>query len=113
MSNDARIFQSTIQVQIEPMLLRREEAARVLGVSPRLFDDLVLAGLISKVKVGGVVAFDPDDLRAFVRQAKRGGFSTAQIRGMIAEGRALREAMNDRRTKSRANGSPHAALGAP
>lgn len=68
---ETTITQPRVSVQVEPLLLRKPDAARVLSVSPRVFDDLVLAGLIGKVRIGGVVAFDLEELRTFVRQAKR------------------------------------------
>lgn len=100
MRTNPNIAELTISVQIEPLLLRRDDAARVLSVSPRLFDDLVLAGLISKVKVGGVVAYDPEDLRAFVRQIKRNGYSTAEIRALIERAKAHRNGYRQPRSNS-------------
>jgi hypothetical protein len=92
MVNNAIIDEPVIRVKVEPLLLRRVDAARVLTVSPRLFDDLVDAGLIGKVRIGGVVAFDIEDLRAFVQRAKR---NAAEIQEAIEKLRAARKVRRD------------------
>jgi hypothetical protein len=51
---------------VEPLLLNRVDAARLLSISPRKFDQWVNAGLISKWSFSGVVRFELDGLRAFV-----------------------------------------------
>jgi excisionase family DNA binding protein len=79
-------------VQIEPLLLRKEEAALVLGVSPRTFDDLVLANLIGKIRVGGSVRYDVEDLRAFVRQARQEHLTKNKIAALIEENKPKRQA---------------------
>jgi hypothetical protein len=71
MSDGVKISEPRATVQIEPLLLRKDEAAQMLSISPRLFDDLVAVGFIGKTKIGGVVAYEVDELRAFVSQAKR------------------------------------------
>jgi hypothetical protein len=103
MPDDLLLDEPSISVRVEPLLLRRAEAARVLTVSPRMLDDLVDAGLISKVRIGGVVAFDIEDLRAFVRQAKR---DPAEIQRSIEKLRAQRKSRRDAAAKS----SPSKAL---
>lgn len=70
MPDTAPIVEPRLSVQIEPVLVRRVDAARLLAVSTRMFDDLVDAGLIGKTRIGGCVAFAVDELRAFVRQCQ-------------------------------------------
>jgi hypothetical protein len=77
-------------VQIEPLLLRKDESARVLGVSPRTFEDLVLAGLITKVHLGGLVLYDVEELRAFVRQVRRDGVTKSRLTELIERNKARR-----------------------
>lgn len=93
------IIESRVSVRIEPLLLRKAEAAQVLGVSPRTFDDLVLAGLIGKVQIGGLVLFDMEELREFVRKVRSEGLSKSRIEDLIERGKARRQA-------SPANSSP-------
>jgi hypothetical protein len=78
-------------VQIEPLLLRKDEAARVLGMSPRTFDDLVLAELVGKVQIGGLVLFDVEELRAFVRRVRRDGLSKSRIEDLVEKGKRNRQ----------------------
>ena len=78
-------------VQIEPLLLRKDEAALVLSVSPRTFDDLVLAGLIGKVHLGGLVLYDVEELRAFVRQARQDGLTKSRISDLIEKHKPNRQ----------------------
>jgi hypothetical protein len=59
-----------LSVQIEPLMLCREDAAAVLSISPRKLDEWVSRGLIPKWKVDGVVRFAVDELRAFVASQK-------------------------------------------
>lgn len=58
-------------MMVEPVLLGRAEAARALGVSLSLLDDLVADGLPS-VQLRGRRMFRPGDLRTFA-----GGLPTA------------------------------------
>jgi hypothetical protein len=76
-------------VQIEPLLLNRADAARLLSVSPRKLDQWVKAGLIRKWKLDGVVRFAVEELRAFVasQQAKRTAGDGHRPRAMIHPGR--------------------------
>jgi hypothetical protein len=53
-------------VHIEPLLVNRPEAARLLSISPRKLDEWVAQGLIPKWQRDGVVRFSVEDLRAFV-----------------------------------------------
>jgi hypothetical protein len=80
-----------VSVQIEPLLLRKEEAARALALSPRTFENLVLAGLIGKVQIGGLVMYDVEDLRAFVRQVRNKGLSKSRIADLIESNKAHRQ----------------------
>lgn len=84
--------ETRVSIQIEPLLLRKEEAARVLGVSPRTFDDLVLAGLIGKTQLGGLVLYDVEELRAFVRQVRRDGLTRSRIAELIERSKSQRRA---------------------
>jgi hypothetical protein len=97
MQDEPPIAEPRVSVQVEPLLLRKAEAARVLSVSPRLFDDLVLSGLIGKVKIGGVVAFDLEELRAFVRQARS---DPESVQAVIDKLRGQRELRREARTSA-------------
>lgn len=79
-----------VTIQQPPLLLCKADAARALGVSPRFFDDLVLAGLIGKVLMGGLVMFDPEDLRAFVGRAKRDNLNAAPIAALVEKNKPHR-----------------------
>ena len=57
--------------QLTPLLLRVEEAAKILGLSPHYIRKLADRGDLPKVKLGSRTLFDPADLRAFVEKAKR------------------------------------------
>jgi hypothetical protein len=78
-------------VQIEPLLLDKREAARVLGMGTRTFEDLVLAELIGKVKIGGLTLYDVEDLRAFVRRVRREGLTKSRIEDLIEKGKRRRQ----------------------
>lgn len=54
-------------------LLTYREAAKVLGVTDRTVWTLVDAGVLPAVRFGRSVGIDPEDLRAFIERAKRGG----------------------------------------
>lgn len=64
--------------KIEPRGLRREDAARYVGVSPTTFDTWIIGGLMPKSKrIGGVVLWDRQGLdTAF--DALPGGSETNQ-----------------------------------
>ncbi len=66
MPDETNIIDPRVSVQIEPLLLRRDDAASVLGISPRKLDEWCSRGLIGKWKVDGVVRFSVEDLRSFV-----------------------------------------------
>src|SRR5438132_13834562 len=91
MPDEANINVARAIVQIEPLLLRKDEAARVLGMSPRTFEDLVLAELVGKVQIGGLVLFDVEELRAFVRRVRREGLSKSRIEDLIEKGKRNRQ----------------------
>ena len=58
-----------------PLLLRREDAANVLGVSARTLDKWVKDGLVKKLTVGSIGLFAFEDLRVrrqTSRRAERG-----------------------------------------
>jgi hypothetical protein len=92
MSDETTIAESRTSVRIEPLLLRKDEAAQVLGMSPRLFDDLLLAGLIGKVRIGGLVLFDVDELRTFVRLVRRESLTKSRLADLIEKNKSQRRA---------------------
>jgi hypothetical protein len=98
-AKETSIAEPRVTVQVEPLLLRKADAARLLSISPRTFDDLVDAGLIGKWKLGGVTAFDVDDLRAFVRRNKR---EPEKVQAALSKLRSARKA----RRESDANSAP-------
>jgi hypothetical protein len=80
-----------VTIRIEPLLLRKEEAARALALSPRTFEDLVLAGLIGKVQIGGLVLYDTEELRSFVERVRREGLSKSRIADLIERNKSQRQ----------------------
>ncbi len=113
MPDDKNIIEPRVSVQVEPLLLRRVDAARVLSVSPRLFDDLVLAGLIGKVRIGGVVAFALEELRAFVRQAKRENYDSSKIHALIEKSKSQRNSLRQSPAKSSPGQETRPSLSVP
>ena len=97
MPDEANNNGSCASVQIEPLLLRKDEAARVLGMSPRTFEDLVLAELVGKVQIGGLVLYDVEELRAFVRRVRREGLSKSRIEDLIEKSKPQRQPSPARR----------------
>ncbi len=97
MSDEIDNHRSRVSVQIEPLLLRKEEAARVLGMSARTFEDLVLAELVGKVQIGGLVLYDVEELRDFVRRVRRDGLSKSRIADLIERCKAGRQTSPARR----------------
>ncbi|MFO0791937.1 MAG: hypothetical protein U0805_20945 [Pirellulales bacterium] len=57
-------------VHVEALLLRREDAARSLGVSARTLDKWVKLGLVRRLNVAGVGLFAVEDLRLFVEKLR-------------------------------------------
>lgn len=51
------------QKEEDDCLLKKKEAARVLGISTRTFDRLVTRGLIQKIFVGGSRRYSRRELR--------------------------------------------------
>jgi hypothetical protein len=70
MRDESTTVEPRLSVQAEPLLVRRQDAAKLLAISPRAFDDLVDAGLIGKTRIGGCVAYGVEELKAFVRQCR-------------------------------------------
>ena len=92
MSDKTKAVDPPAMVQIEPLLLRKGEAARALGMSPRFFEDLVLAGLVSKVQIGGLVLFDVEELRAFVNKVRCDGLTKSRLANLIEQNKPQRGA---------------------
>lgn len=57
-------------LRVEALLLRREDAARSLGVSARTLDKWVKLGLVRRLNVAGVGLFAVEDLRLFVEKLR-------------------------------------------
>jgi len=53
------------QPEVAPMLLRLEDAAKVLSISPRTLWGLAQAGAVKSKRIGKSLRFRPDDLKAF------------------------------------------------
>lgn len=51
--------------------VRRERAARMLGISPRTLQDLTKAGDIPCIRRTGVVLYSPEALRAWAIQESK------------------------------------------
>jgi excisionase family DNA binding protein len=51
-------------------LLTAREAATALGVSERTLWALTKKGKVSAVRIGRLVKYDPEDLRAFIERSK-------------------------------------------
>lgn len=56
-------------------LLTYQQAAKILGVTPRTVWNLVDNGLLPAIRFGRSVRIDPADLRSFIERCKRGGGS--------------------------------------
>ena len=54
----------------DPMLLRPDEAARMLAISPRTLWGLTAAGELAFVSIGHSVRYDISDLREWVASRK-------------------------------------------
>ena len=52
------------------LLLKPDEAAAALGISPRLLWTLTKDGKIPCLRLGRAVRYDPRDLRAWIEQHK-------------------------------------------
>lgn len=57
--------------QVEPIAVRRLEAARLLNVSIRTLDDLIAKGAIPCKRVGRIVLFSTDELRRWLLEGTR------------------------------------------
>jgi len=58
------------------LLLKPDEAAQSLAISPRLLWTLTNSGELPCVRIGRAVRYDPRDLRAWIDQQKHMGLST-------------------------------------
>lgn len=58
---------------VERVLLKPEEAAAAMGISPRLLWQLTNEGDLPVVRIGRSVRYDPADLRAWVQSQKTRG----------------------------------------
>ena len=54
-----------------PLLLRAEQAAKALAISPRLLWTLTNDGTIPCVRIGRTVRYDPNDLTAWIKRQKQ------------------------------------------
>lgn len=54
-----------------PLLLKANDAAKMLAISPRKLWTLTNCGEIRCVRIGGAVRYDPADLRSFIEKHKR------------------------------------------
>lgn len=52
------------------LLIKAEEAAQMLSISPRLLWSLAQRGEIPQVRIGRSVRYDPADLHAWVQRQK-------------------------------------------
>ncbi len=60
-------------VEIERLAVNAQEAADLLGISLRKFDELVLGGQIPCVRIGRARRFRVESLRDWCEAAERGG----------------------------------------
>lgn len=68
----------------EPLLVKSDEAARLLNVSARTLWGLADRGEIPRVLIGSAVRFDPRDLRRWIEASKTGVAPTATDGGQAA-----------------------------
>jgi excisionase family DNA binding protein len=59
------------------LLVPRDEAARLLSVSPRTIDAMIRRGELNRVPIGRRVLVDRSDLERFIEAAKQGVPATA------------------------------------
>lgn len=64
---------SVTTAPIEPLLLRREDAAKLLAISPRLLWSLTRRGEIPHVRLAKSVRYSVEALRAWLRRRATGG----------------------------------------
>ncbi len=53
-----------------PLLYSPSQCARALNISPRTLWSLTAAGEIPALKIGRLVRYDPEDLRAFIARKR-------------------------------------------
>ena len=61
----------------EPLLLKVDEAARKLTISPRTLWSLTRDGKIRSIRINRLVRYDPQDLLAYIERQKK--FSNYEI----------------------------------
>lgn len=59
-------------IETQPLLLTTREAAALLRVSTRTLHSWTKRGLIKTVRIGWMVRYAPEDLRAFIEAQKVG-----------------------------------------
>lgn len=64
---------------MEPLLLKRPEAAKALGISTDTLDILAARGYVRKLKIGACTRYDRDDILRFAqRLAQKGAVTLAE-----------------------------------
>lgn len=61
----------TLKPSSDACLLKQDDAARRLAISPRKLWELTNRGEIPCVRIGRAVRYDPEDLRAWIDNAKK------------------------------------------
>jgi excisionase family DNA binding protein len=62
------------------LALRLREAAKALSISPRLLSDWVKRGVIPCARIGGVIVFPVDTLRAWLQRQAEGDCANGEER---------------------------------
>jgi hypothetical protein len=60
----------TSTISVEPLLVDRQEAARLLGVSPGTIDNLRIRGELPSIKLLSRRLYDIGDLRHYIKSQK-------------------------------------------
>ncbi len=63
--NETPMKQTPMQ-NVEPLLLKCAEAAKMLTISPRTLSKLAKSGEVKRIKIGSSVRYHPRDLRAWI-----------------------------------------------
>lgn len=74
MGGGMQLHSATLSRKVEPLGLRRPDAAAYLGISPSTFDEWVESRLMPRPRrVGGVVVWDREELADAFRAIPREG----------------------------------------
>lgn len=65
------MFHKETEQIVEPMLLTARQTAKMLAISERSLYSLTKSGDLPAVRIGRSVRYDPADIRAWIKSAKK------------------------------------------